>query len=656
MKTYWTLMRNEVKTSWLVLLVALLAGCLPLLAPLLPGTERYAPQDVSAVVALFFVFGLGGVLVLGLGSSFLGRDLAERRLGFYFVRPIPGLTLWAAKLSAAYLVVLAALLLLVLPTAILGSLTQPRTTMRLDDWQTLGWFLLGVLALLAASHALSVMVRSRSILLLGDLVALVLVLACGWLGTEQLWRERALQPLEFAGSFLAVLGTLVLLVAGAVQTVRGRNDLARSHRVLSTVLWPGLLALGLGFVTFAQWVVSPKTASMTGFFGWGVAPQGPWLAVSGEVAHRAGYRGVFLVNGDTGESDHLGGVHVVSRWPSFSADGRTAVWSDCRPTWPPGGEDFRCEVWQRDLASDASPHPTGIELGSLSRLALAPDGSRVAAYDSPNLLVYELATGRQLAAVLMRQRPEFLEFQDRDRLRFLHVVGQQKSLDLELWQFDLTSHELRHQGLLPPRALPAYLALPANHSDSWPMLPEKIAREWRPQPLGDHLTVHPGDYWWFGNPLQAMSGGRLVAGWYAAQGNHLAVLSATGEVEHWLDLPGQAGDFYFGGEPIPGRLAVGLRSSTAKASLPSAFAPERPLADWSTWLLDVERGQLEFLAAGVVPLAGVRSAAGSPGARLFRSRDALLRWDPASRSIRQVLSLEPSSQDNGYPGMSQRWW
>ena len=78
-----------------------------------------------------FLFGVTFpiALAIGLGASVIGEDLAERRLGFYFSRPLSGWAIWASKNLAAILITLGTGLVFVLPVALLSgqpALGHPR--------------------------------------------------------------------------------------------------------------------------------------------------------------------------------------------------------------------------------------------------------------------------------------------------------------------------------------------------------------------------------------------------------------------------------------------------------------------------------------------------------------------------------------------------
>src|SRR5262245_48144682 len=108
---------REMRERRFFLPTALVAGLAPLLLWVMasPGSGLRLTAEVAALVLMFaFPTAVG----ISLGASVLGRDLAERRLGFYFARPLRGSSIWGGKM-------LAAMLLTLLTTALLFVLSYP---------------------------------------------------------------------------------------------------------------------------------------------------------------------------------------------------------------------------------------------------------------------------------------------------------------------------------------------------------------------------------------------------------------------------------------------------------------------------------------------------------------------------------------------------
>src|SRR4029077_12545575 len=109
----------ERRLLWVVALVlSLVPVVLPLMPGLLPGGASV--EDLRSGLAFGLAALLAALLALFLGTSMIASDLAERRLRFYFARPLTGWTLWAGKLTACLTLVLGAGLLVLIPAALLG--------------------------------------------------------------------------------------------------------------------------------------------------------------------------------------------------------------------------------------------------------------------------------------------------------------------------------------------------------------------------------------------------------------------------------------------------------------------------------------------------------------------------------------------------------
>ena len=229
-------------------LLALVALCLGLAAVALPRMPGFRPggvavADIQGGMAFGFALLLTSLMALFLGGSIIASDLAERRLGFYFARPLSGRALWGGKFAAALVLVFGAGLLVLLPAVLTGG------NLSLDGiWGVggvisvsgpgllLAWSA-GLCFLLFGAHAASVVVRSRSAWAVLDLAALVAVAGLFSAMVRRMVLEGALLRLSLArqeerlgivawmelGFFAAAL--LSLVAASALQVTRGRTDL-----------------------------------------------------------------------------------------------------------------------------------------------------------------------------------------------------------------------------------------------------------------------------------------------------------------------------------------------------------------------------------------------------------------------------------------------
>ena len=180
MKGFVAVLEREISERRLLALVAFILGLVPLALPLVPGLlpGGFSAEDLRSGLAIGLTALLTVILALFLGGTIITGDLAERRLGFYFARPLSGGAIWAGKLGAALALTLATAFLVALPTLAIdglrpwgllaNDLPQPRPAFPnrafTATWFFLAWIALVLLAVLAA-HAASVMIRARSALL-----------------------------------------------------------------------------------------------------------------------------------------------------------------------------------------------------------------------------------------------------------------------------------------------------------------------------------------------------------------------------------------------------------------------------------------------------------------------------------------------------------
>ena len=314
MRGFAAVLGRELFERRLLAAVALFLGLAAVALPLMPGFRPggVAVADIQGGMAFGFALLLTFLMALFLGGSIIASDLAERRLGFYFSRPLPGWAVWAGKMGAALVLMLGSGLLVLLPAVLMGG------NLSLDGiWGVggvisvsgpellLAWSA-GLCFLLFGAHAASIVVRSRSSWAVLDLIALVAVAGLFWAMVRRLVLKGVLLRLSLTrqeerlgivawmelGFFAAVL--LSLMAASALQVTRGRTDLRRAHRVLWAGLW-GLSGLAaLVFAGLALWVLAAGPDDLRGVQRVSAGPAGSWIAFSGPAGERPGYSPSFL--------------------------------------------------------------------------------------------------------------------------------------------------------------------------------------------------------------------------------------------------------------------------------------------------------------------------------------------------------------------------
>lgn len=424
MRGFVAVFEREIVERRLLPLAALVLGLVPLAAPLMPGMPASPPALVRSGVALGLALIVSFVLAVLLGGSVIARDLGERRLGFYFARPLSGGAIWGGKMAAAAVLAAGAGALVLLPVSLLGDVPDPSgywgsflTGGALLSRPGIAAVWLGVILLAVfISNAAGVILRSRSPWLLLDVAALGMTAAVTWTSLKILTRDGAgllisLKPgdspafplLQYVEMIAAAVALFALAAAGAAQVSRGRTDLRRGHRILSVVLWSALLPTALVLAGYTRWFESPSPRDLVSIEGVVAAPAGPWIALYGQAAHRGGYLPGFLLDAGSGRFVRAGfglGSWDRGRQPArvrFSADGTQVAWVEI------SGDPVRSEALDLltlDLRRPgARPHPVQISLKrSLTSFALSPDARYVASIQDRRWIVAEAGSGRLLVS------------------------------------------------------------------------------------------------------------------------------------------------------------------------------------------------------------------------------------------------------------------
>lgn len=636
MKPFLAILGREIAERRLLFLGAAFAGLFPIVLPWLPGLSGQDPAELRGAMALGLAFITTTLLAVVLGATVIARDLSERRIGFYFARPVPGWALWAGKmLGAALLSVGAGALILLLslpagakidPTGYWGPLNIAG---RAGGMYALAAFaLLGILLLLAASHAVSLMVRSRSPWLAADLVALSVVATTFWITNRRLAQEGAVKILGWGGLGWTVLVLCAVSLAGLVQVTRGRTDLRRGHRLLSLTLWALVIAATLGHAAYARWALRVTPEDLVSISGVSPAPSGSWIAVSGPARGRGGYAPTFLLDvGSEGSerSIKLPGFGLPYWWrpPLFSQDGGRAFWLESM-----GGNSF--QILALDLRHpEPVPRRTGLIYSDYFGIEPSPDGHRIAALARGRLTVDDLDTGRMLASVPMESRP-FVLFLENDRVRIFLASHEEEPGMPEVWRWRTFDLDVASNRLLPV----SRIELPG---DSWMSVVSPDGRRavlWhstsREAWLADLETGRTSPLPALHDPisLRILSDGR-IAFRPKEEPRSLRLLTPDGAERLRVQLPGPR--LKIGSLVAPDRLILATSSRSSA----------REIEAWTSWLLDLQTGRLQALGSGMVPAVGYVEP-GSPASRLFlRGGRGLALLDPATGRLRTLLQGKP---------------
>ncbi len=648
MKASLALVAFEIRERKALLAAAAVASLLPLLAPLLPSTGSNPASDIRETVMWFMVSLLVPLFALLLGATFINRDLAEGRLGFYFAQPLPGPTIWFAKLIAVVVLVWAAQLIMMLPTALSSSgpwrilVAKGLFFEWLGPWISSLTIWIAPVAVILLAHAFGLVWRARSLWIVVDIIAIaLLVVASRWVISPFL-QIFAAHVVLAVYAWLLISTLIGLVVAGTFQLTFGRVDARRGHRALSGVLW-ATLAIGVGAAQgWSLWVRSAEPGDLNRVYQVSVG-SGDWIAVTGSSRGRLDFHPGFIINTADGRwIPAHSGSNVFDRMVVFSADMSRAVW-----TSPEGYEE--ADLISVDLdGDDVEPRQTGVVLKrNQMDMKLSGTGSRVAVIQEGSVLVYDVGSARLLgvANVAGEFSPYVVQFDGEDTLVVLagrrERVSDDPSRSRTIWK--------RYRFHVDLRILDEGEVI----DTTW--------RWWTSQPdddLGFTFEVHEVEgrnrlqlvrhldggavadlgtmpAW---SDIRVTSDGLIVVIRDEDQSHHVDVFNSRGELIHRVDLP-PALWMAAGGEVSTGLLAV-------EQSLPGN--DDGGAGYRRTVIVKIEDGTTvhEFEGMSLVltrwrlrALPGSWNV-GSVATRLMSGEDGSLHlWDPETNELKQLIPV-----------------
>lgn len=650
MKAFFALVWHEVLERKALLAAAAVASLLPLLAPLLPGTGSNSAADIREAVMWVMVLTLVPLFALLLGVSFIGRDLSEGRLGFYYAQPLSGPTIWFGKLAAVVLLIWTAQLTIMLPTALLSGeparfvVPEGMLFESLAAWASTVAMWLASVAVILVSHALGVVWRARSMWIVVDLIAIALfVVAARWVISPfiQIFSAYVVMAIY---AWLLVSALIGLVMAGAIQLTAGRVDARRGHRALSKTLWSAL-AVGVAIAgVWGWWVRSASPSDLTRVNEISVG-SGEWIAVTGPSTGRFDYFPGFIVNTTDGRwiSAHSGS-NIHERGLLFSSDQSLAVWPNVV-----NFEEMRLMAVKLN-SQRLDPKWTEVVLKrNWMDMVLSPTGDRVALIRGSMIEVHDLETGDLVVAAQVPDgiEPYRLVFVDENVVSILSVQRVPRSDDpakrRTRWiktRLDLTTRALddgetinnpwQWTGMRLFRPVPnnlerqpidgedRLLLMDSNHGEVVADLGEMPGR-WI-----DIREVRHGEI-----VIKRKTDERCFLDVFDAEGVSLKTIDV--DDGRWVDI---------GGEYLPGLLAVG---ETVWSD--DSFEPNRR----ATTLVNITSGETTEGPVDVSPVLSQRGWTTSPGAwkvgsvatRLMWGKDYSLHlWNPETNELKQIIPMQ----------------
>jgi hypothetical protein len=650
MRAFFALLWHEIRERRAMLVAAVIIALgIPLVTPLLPGTGSNPPEDVREILMWFAAGCVIPVFALLMGASFIGRDLAEGRLGFFYAQPLSGPTIWFGKLMAAAAVIWASQLIIMLPTAILsgeaGRILAARGLffVPIGEWASSVIFWLGPFAVVLLAHALGIVWRARSVWIVGDVIALVALVVAVRLVEGPFLQVLSANVLLVITGWLVGAALLGLVAAGAVQVTVGRIDARRGHRVLSAVLWSVLAAAVITAAMWSHWVRTAVPSDLVRVNGISMG-SGDWIAVTGHSVGRFDYFPGFIVNTTDGRwiLAHSGS-NVHERSVAFSSDQRLAVWTE-----PISLQEAR--LMAVDLGAERlRSRSTGIAVRRDWRdLVVSPNGRRAALIENDSVTVYEIESGALVAGAQVAGgfQPFRIRFRDEKTLEVL--TGRREHDNGDASEYRMLWRE--HGFDLVTRSMSAGRYLDGAWRWSGRLLENQLLERLQKRkfdgkdrlflidPSTDEPVADLGELPTRWSDVRVSINGWIVIAREENEGKTLEVFNQHGGRGPRIEIS-DPGWLRIGGEVAPGQLAVGFVVWANDAGEP---------AERLTRLVDVATGEVVETLGGVSPVLGRWGLRVSPGAwrvgsvatRLFLGNDGTLHiLNPDTYELTRMLPV-----------------
>ena len=426
---------REFEEKRFVAYAAVAFAILPFLLGIIPGVNGKSPSDTIAVSSLIFATGFAVALAVMTGASFVGRDLSDGRMSFYFSRPVASASIWFGKLTAGILMVVGCFGVIIAPAWLAtGSSWKRFSTIDLGKMSVP--ILTTALALFLIAHVIGTFARSRSPWIAADFAAAVVCgVAIRFLVLPLATGEASLL-IFLLSVWLSIAAVVAVVGGGAWQLERGRTDRRRNHLALSQFIW-GTMAIALLIAGgYVAWVVSVKPGDLSAGAGLRVtrSTSGPFAVITGKSRGRGDYHAAFLMNTEDGSATR---IDSLAEWAvRYTRDGRSAV--------VPRIEGNFADVLIYRRGSKA-PVDTGLTVAP-GDFFVSDDGGRIATLSNPNILsVYDVAQKRSLASVRLPQSAGVRAFFVSPDVLRLYLNNEQTMKIVEL---DVRSRVLRETGVI----------------------------------------------------------------------------------------------------------------------------------------------------------------------------------------------------------------
>lgn len=567
MRTVMVIAAREVREKARLFVMCAAFAILPFTIALLPSSRGHEPELI-AIGAAYLATALGLGIAVTLGGSTVVRDLAERRMSFYFTKPVGAASIWIGKAVSSILVSIGCFAIIAVP-AMLAAPEEWASQWRGATMPVL-WIVSFMVVLFLVSHSLGTMVRSRSPLLGLDFVLLVVAAAALYLILRPLMVDMALEVLKAIALGVAVAVVLVLAVAPVWQLANGRSDIRRSHAALMRFLWPGIAIVLLLAGGVVMWVigVDPREVEVRQIRQ---PAGGPLMLMAGKAPHRGNYAAAFLIDRNAGNVRRLAGWLASSA--QLSEDGRVAVWME------PDGV-----FMTSSFELHSTKGPTGIIVTAAHSFELSADGSRIATINGALLAVYEVETGKLLGSAAGfdgRSRHQMF-FVSPDVVRV--IEHRPAATPLRIFEYDLRARSLRKTA---ERLIASRFSISASRGDGSTMFVRDVGLILDGRTAETVGTIPSEDV----TSSVVLHDGTVAVVARSGEGRQIRTYDRTGAHRATVALPG-ASSASIAGETDNGRLLVAGRGGS--------FRPgQAPSGEQAMFVVDLAKGSVELKVDGV---------------------------------------------------------
>jgi hypothetical protein len=575
-----TIAAREVRERTFVLVTALIPALTPFVVAIWPnrGTN---PREGIIVVGAVGAAGLTLGLAILLGASVVGRDLADRRLSFYFSKPVSASAIWFGKIAGAVATIAVCFAITFLPAFVVAH-NQWQATWGLPLPLVVSALFAIAISLIMISHAGSTIIRSRSPLVALDVALLAASGVVTWWLIRPLLANGAVRLGRDLGVTIGFMVPVAILAGGAWQLSRGRTDIRRSHRELSKFFWTVMIVTIAAAGLFVAWVFAagPSDIKIDGASGNASAD---WLAISGPAAHRLDYRPAFLVDMKTGHSVRVPASGYLNGSAEFTHRGNAFVTvSVDRDIEHFVARVYRLGPSSAELLTQITIPAYGSAVASddLTRLATFEFGSRVlSVYDIPSkTIVGSVKIPFDGFAEVFFASDDIVRIYARD-YRGLRAKAAQ---EMRIFEFNAKAHQIVQTGAVTADAVSIISRVSADGSTL--VVSQYGPAGSRIRLLDGRTGVERGAIAGPGplyiTPLS--DGGAAYVAWKKGSAASLRVTDSHGVVAHDVTLP--AGIFGGVREIVQGQKYL--------ASVSNGDRRESG-AGWTLCVVDVQRGLVE---------------------------------------------------------------